>query len=208
MITIMSSNLGDAMSGVKGRKQELAAGEILFRVGDPVLSLFLVVAGALRLTRALPHGLPLTLQRAGPGAILAEASLFADTYHCDASAAEDSVLRVVPLRRIRGALNDEPELAFALARDLAHELHRARAHAEILSLRTVAERVDAWLVLNGGSLPPKGRWRQLASVIGTTPEALYREIALRQRIGLGPDRVRMNQPNNLVPPPEFQETHK
>jgi CRP-like cAMP-binding protein len=180
MIVIMSSTIIDALSSVNGRKQELAAGDILFRAGDPVISLFLVTAGALRLTRGLPHGLQLTLQRAGPGAILAEASLFADTYHCDASAAENSVLRVVPLRRIRGALRDDPDLAFALARDLAHELHRARAHAEILSLKTVAQRVDAWLVLNGGSLPPKGRWRQLASEIGTTPEALYREISVRR----------------------------
>lgn len=84
------------------------------------------------------------------------------------------------LRRVKAALKDDPDLASALARDLAHELHRARAHAEILSLKTVAERVDAWLALNGSSLPPKGRWRQLASEIGITPEALYREIALRQ----------------------------
>jgi CRP/FNR family transcriptional regulator, dissimilatory nitrate respiration regulator len=181
MIVIMSNSLIDALSGLKGRKQVLAAGNILFRVGDPVSSLFLVSAGALRLTRALPHGAQLTLQRAGPGAILAEASLFAETYRCDASAADDSVLWAVSLRRVRTALRDDPDLAPVLARDLAHELHRARAHAEILSLKTVAERVDAWLALNDGSLPPKGRWRLLASEIGITPEALYREIALRRR---------------------------
>lgn len=180
MIVIMSGSLIDGLSRLKGRKRELAAGDVLFRVGDPVLSLFLVTAGALRLTRALPHGFQLTLQRAGPGAILAEASLFAESYHCDASAAEDSVLRVVPLQLIRAALRDDPDLSSALARDLAHEVHRARAHAEILSLKTVAERVDAWMTLNDGSLPPKGRWRQIASEIGVAPEALYRELALRR----------------------------
>jgi CRP-like cAMP-binding protein len=180
MIVIMSSALVSTLSRLKGRKQELAANDVLFRVGDPVLSLFLVADGALRLTRTLPQGFQLTLQRAGPGAILAEASLFADTYHCDASAAEDSLLRVVPVRRIRAALRDDPELASALARDLAHQLHRARAHAEILSLKTVAKRVDAWMALNDGSLPAKGRWLQIASEIGVTPEALYRELARRR----------------------------
>ena len=180
MISIMSNPLVEKLSKLKGRKQELAAGDNLFRVGDPVMSLFLVTAGALRLTRALPHGFQLTLQHAGPGAILAEASLFADRYHCDASAAEDSVLRVIPLLRMRAALRDDPDLASALARDLAYEVHRARAHAEILSLKTVAERVDAWMALNDGSLPPKGRWRQVASEIGVTSEALYRELALRR----------------------------
>jgi CRP-like cAMP-binding protein len=145
MIVIMSSSLVDTLSRLKGRKQELPAGDILFRVGDPVLSLFLVVAGVLRLTRALPHGLELTLQRAGPGAILAEASLFADIYHCDASAAEDSVLRVVPLRRIRATLTEDSDLAFALARDLAHDLYHARAHVEILRLRrSRSESMPGW----------------------------------------------------------------
>lgn len=180
MIVIMSSSVVDALSRLNGREQQLLAGDILFRVGDPVSSLFLVIAGALRLTRSLPHGFRLTLQRAGPGAVLSEASLFANSYHCDASAVEDSVLRVVPLRRVRAALRDDAEFASALARDLAHEIHRARAHAEILSLKTVAERVDAWIALNDGSFPAKGRWRQVASEIGIAPEALYRELARRR----------------------------
>ena len=39
--------------------------------------------------------------------LAAEASLFTDRYHCDATAIEDSVLRVAPLRRIRAALKVE-----------------------------------------------------------------------------------------------------
>ena len=60
------------------------------------------------------------------------------------------------------------------------EVQRARAQAETLSLKTVAERVDAWTTLNNGLPPPKGRWRQVASEIGVTPEALYRELARRR----------------------------
>lgn len=180
MIQIMFDALLDTLSRLSRREQKLAAGDILFRAGDQVVSLFLVTAGALRLTRTLPHGFQLTLQRAVPGSILAEASLFADKYHCDASADEVSVLRVVPLRRIRATFRDDPGLASALARHLAFEVHRARTHAETLSLKTVAERIDAWITLNDGSLPPKGRWRQVASEIGVTPEAFYRELARRR----------------------------
>lgn len=180
MIVIMLDSLVDTLSRLSRREQKLAAGNILFRAEDQVISLFLVTAGALRLTRTLPHGFQLTLQRAAPGSILAEASLFADRYHCDASADEDSVLLVVPLRKIRAAFGDDPGLASALARHLAIEVHRARTHAETLSLKTVAERVDAWIILNDGSLPPKGHWQQVASEIGVTPEALYRELARRR----------------------------
>ena len=65
-------------------------------------------------------------------------------------------------------------------RHLAHEVHRTRAQTEILSLKTVAERINAWVTLNDGSLPQKGRWRQIASEIGVTSEALYSELARRR----------------------------
>jgi hypothetical protein len=58
-------------------------------------------------------------------------------------------------------------------------VQRARAQVEIVSLKKVSERLDAWLALSG-DLPPKGQWHRLASEIGVTPEALYREIARRR----------------------------
>lgn len=80
MIAIMSDSLFERFLKLADREQRLAVGSALFRFGDPVLSLFLVTAGELRLVRALPHGSQLTLQRAGCASILAEASLFADRY--------------------------------------------------------------------------------------------------------------------------------
>jgi CRP-like cAMP-binding protein len=183
MIAIMSGTPAELLSKLKGHDAKLAAGAIVFRAGDPVVSLFLVKAGMVRLVRILPHGLELTLQRAGAGAILAEASLFVDRYHCDAVASENSMVRVVSLREAKAALSRDSALALALACDLSVEVQRVRTHAEILSLKTVAERVDAWLAINGDALPAKGRWRQVASDIGVTPEALYRELALRRSRG-------------------------
>ena len=52
-----------------------------------------------------------------------------------------------------------------------------RLHAEILSLKTFAQRLDACMVWNNAELPPKGEWLNLANQIGVSPEALYREIA-------------------------------
>jgi hypothetical protein len=46
----------------------------------------------------------------------------------------------------------------------------------------VAERLAAWITLNG-RLPPKGRRREVASEIGVTPEALYRELGRRRSNG-------------------------
>ncbi|UPK35330.1 Crp/Fnr family transcriptional regulator [Bradyrhizobium sp. 186] len=186
MIAIMSSPLVTWLSELAQREQQLAAAHILFRAGDPVRSLFLIVAGTVRLTRPLPHGSELTLQRAGPGAILAEASLFADRYHCEGKALEDSVVRVVPMRRLLAAFAKQPELARAWTQHLAHEIQRARTHAEIASLKTVSARIDAWMMMKDEPIPPKGQWRQVAAEIGVTPEALYRELARRRRHSSAP----------------------
>lgn len=174
-------HLVDRLAALSERDRELAAGEVLFRSRDPVTDMFLVVGGAIRLTRTLPHGLQLTLQHAGAGAILAEASFFAERYHCEAMASEPSLLRIVPRRRLASAFVVDRDLAQAWARHLAGEVQRTRAVAEILSLKTVAERLDAWLALNDGATPThKGRWNQIAAEIGVTPEALYRELARRR----------------------------
>lgn len=62
---------------------------------------------------------------------------------------------------------------------LSREVRNARQRAEILSLRTVADRLDAWLAENG-DMPEKGLWKNVAEEIGASPEALYREIARRR----------------------------
>ena len=54
-----------------------------------------------------------------------------------------------------------------------------RTRVEVMRLKTLRERLDAYLELFG--LPPKGSWIVVADWIGVTPEALYREMAKRRR---------------------------
>ncbi len=177
MIAIMS--LFEAFAQLADRELTLAEGEVLFRFGDSIRSMFLVVSGGMRLVRHLPHGRALTLQLAEEGAILAEASLFADQYHCDAVAVSAARLRVLPRQRAEEAVTRNHATARLWAKHLATEIHRARTQVEIVSLKTVTERLDMWQALRG-KLPPKGQWLRLASEIGVTPEALYRELARRR----------------------------
>jgi hypothetical protein len=57
----------------------------------------------------------------------------------------------------------------------------ARLRSEVLSLRTVAERLAAWTAWNGGKIPKKGEWKLVANQIGVSPEALSRELAKNRR---------------------------
>src|SRR5688572_10836366 len=67
-------------------RRKLAAGETLFRAGDRVKALYVVVTGRLQLVRTSAAGSAVTLHRAGDGEAFAEPSLFSERYHCDAVA--------------------------------------------------------------------------------------------------------------------------
>jgi CRP-like cAMP-binding protein len=71
-------------------------GAVLFRREDGVRSMYLVRSGMVALERPLTDGTALTLSVATAGMALAEASLFATTYHCDAIARTYAEVAVMP----------------------------------------------------------------------------------------------------------------
>ena len=180
MIAIMSPSIERYLKGLPARRRHFEAGQRLFHRGDPVTDMHVVLSGAIHLVRYQGDGSVLILQRADPGSVLAEASLYSGTYHCDAVAFGSTDTRVYAKASLTRLLAKSPEFGNVWASHLARELQRARLRAEILSLRTVAERLDAWIVWNGGSAPRKGEWKLVADQIGVSPEALYREIAKRR----------------------------
>ncbi|MCF6272954.1 MAG: hypothetical protein L3J37_07145 [Rhodobacteraceae bacterium] len=64
---------------------------------------------------------------------------------------------------------------------LAYALRKSRKRAEILALKTVKPRLEAWLTWNHGLLPAKGAWHHVADEVGISKEALYRELSRRQK---------------------------
>lgn len=177
----MSSPLIDALMALPHENRRFEQGALLFAQGDEVRALYLITAGNVHLVRHQIGGFALTLHRAGAGAILAEASLFSDTYHCDALVTEATRAVCISRRDIRAAMARDPALAGNWAAYLAREVQATRLRAEILALRTVAERLDAWVAMQGGQMPPRGTWKFIAAQIGVSAEAFYRELARRRR---------------------------
>lgn len=157
----------------------LEQGAVLFRREDRVSSMYLVRSGAIALERPMKDGTALTLHVAETGTALAEASLFAVSYHCDAVARTPAEVAIVSRLEFLSALQDRPEAAVSLIETHAREIQAQRARIEILRLRRVADRLDAWLELHGG--PEKGEWIKIADQIGVSPPALYRELAKRRQ---------------------------
>ena len=156
------------------------AGARLFRVGDDVSVLHLVEDGEAHLVRHRADGGALVLQRALANTVLAEASVFSVRYHCDGVAVSPTRTLAIVASAVRRLLAEDPEFAESWAVHVSRELQATRLRAEILSLRTVRERLDAWIGWNGEGLPAKGNGKTVANEIGTSPEALYRELARRR----------------------------
>ena len=177
MIAIMQKSI--SMLFQDARDTELATGETLFAAGEEVTGIYMVRSGRVHLQRHTTHGARMVLQNAEPGAVVAEASAYSPMYHCDAVAAEESVVARLPKDRFLSALAGEPSLAESWAALLARSVQAARLRSEIRSLPRVADRLDAWLG-EGNALPERGRWQDVAAELGVTREALYRELSRRR----------------------------
>lgn len=179
MIEIMSDHWLYCFEGTPVRT--LDEGETLFRRGDRVEFAFLVHAGQISLCRALRDGGLLNLHTVNSAELVAEASLFADRYHCDAVAEARTTFSVVSKTELMSYLADSDsseQLSLKAFERTARELQNLRTRIEIMLLRKVAHRLDAYLELYGS--PDVGGWVRVADWIGVTPPALYRELAKRR----------------------------
>ena len=174
MIPIMSDAWTDAFADA--REHVMPAGTALFHRGDPVRNLFLLREGRIVLRRALGDGGLLTLHAAGPGEVVALGSLFSETTHCDAVCETDVRVARRPVGAVHDWLGSSPAAA-ALA-EATRDVQALRARIEVLRLRRLSDRLDAYLDLHGA--PEPGGWVRVADWIGVSPPALYRELSRRR----------------------------
>ena len=169
------------------RRRRLARDEFLFRRGDPIEALFRVEEGTIRLERHTIDGRRLILHVSGPGALIAEASLFAEAYHCDASAAEEAMVSACQRAELLAAMRGDPALALRFARLVAGQLQTLRQRLELRNIRSAEERVLLCLELKAdaaGLVLVENRLQDIAAELGLTREAFYRALAALARRGL------------------------
>ena len=77
----------------KAIERRLKAGQTMFYSGSKSTGFYEVVTGTVRLIRVDRSGREAVLQVASAGDLLAEASLFSPTYHCDAVATTEATVR-------------------------------------------------------------------------------------------------------------------
>jgi CRP-like cAMP-binding protein len=143
---------------------------------------------------------PLVLRFCGPGHVLGLRSALAGrAYEDSAEAVEESVVCAIPLETFVSLLACSPGLAFSLIRKLANEaLEGQERLIEFIHCGVMQRAANLLLTMReqlGGSRPggaaPLGRLKRmdLASMIGTTPESMYRALHdLRERGVISVDR--------------------
>lgn len=163
---------------------EVDAGQTLFRTGDRVQNMLLVISGEVRLIRRGRKGSEVILQRSR-GGFLAESSLYNKTYHCDVVATEQGSVLRFPVQAFRAALAEDNAFQSAWMSHLAREVRKLRAQCERLSLHSAAERIIHYIESEGadGAVVLSHSRKAWASELGLTHEALYRTLSKLQADG-------------------------
>jgi hypothetical protein len=161
----------------------LAPGDLLFRQGDPAAAIYKVESGRIRLIRPTVDDHLVILHTARRGELFAEASVFADAYHCDAIAAKQSRVRVYPKEIVMEALRTDAALAEALMARLARQLQECGHgwNCAASAPREIAGCCTCGFVLR--SIAIEGQLQDIAAEIGMTREALYRALAALETEG-------------------------
>lgn len=165
------SDIGTSFSKPKGSN--------FFSTGDTVEHMFWVTNGEARLLRHSLSGADVCLQITNND-LLAESSLYAESYHCDGVAFTQCDGHQIQKRKLADHLKNNPEIQTIHAAYLAGHVKELRTILEIRSFKKVSERLEAWIAVYGLDALKTKQANLIAQQIGVTPAAFYREISKRK----------------------------
>ncbi|EHJ47882.1 transcriptional regulator, Crp/Fnr family [Solidesulfovibrio carbinoliphilus subsp. oakridgensis] len=162
------------------------------REGD---AFYVVASGRARIFRMDREGREQTLYVLGPGEPFCLCSLVdAGEPPALAAALEPARVLAFPARALAEATREDPEVLFDLLKLLCRRLKEAMAMIESLALRDLPGRVAAFLLHQAAAAQPgqgAGQQvrlavsqRELAKIVGATPEALSRVLRHLSEAGL------------------------
>jgi len=110
--------------------RRLPHGEVIVRQGDHVSSLFLVTAGAVRLSSVTASGREIVVGLLCRGDLFGESALLGDPSLVRAQAVGPTTVLALPIASMRAMLERTPATAEELLRLIAARLHRTSAALE------------------------------------------------------------------------------
>ncbi len=147
-------------------------GDVLFRQNQQTSGLYRVVVGCVTLQRTTLGGDALILHRATVGGTFAEASIFSDTYHCDATCTEAGRVVKIAKADVNLMMQSDPVFSAGFTKHLAVQVQQYRAHIELLAIHSAKDRVLA--AVQAGYFD--ATVKTFASRINLTHETCYRAL--------------------------------
>lgn len=166
---------------------QLAKGDRLFTLGDPVKEIYFVVEGELKAVRYLVNGRECIMLRSQAGEFFGESALVVEAYVCDALSTRDSSIVSIPAIRFRELLKNDSGFASAFALQMAAHARCQCARYERLRLSRARDRVVHLLSCEAnkdGIYQYHGPQTDLADDLGLEPETLYRVLKELQQEGV------------------------
>lgn len=167
-------------SEITPERRRYEANASIFRQGDRVKGIFAVVEGQVRLERFTSEGRTAVLHTAMPDESFAAAAVFAERYHCDATAAVPSEVMLFPKDAVLNALRECSDTSLKYVALLSDQVRTLRAMIELRSNLSARERIIQYLQLFADSatrtVSVRGTLKDLASELGLAPESLYRAL--------------------------------
>lgn len=189
------SGLSDAeLFEVAARAQQTKklAGEVIFRPGDSLSQLLVVHSGSVRITHLDVSGTERLIRVLNPGDFIGEASFVAGlTPEFYAIAMTNVALCTFDHREFNDLVNSYPAIALEMLRSVMGRLESAERFIVEVTDSPVATRVAHYLLDLPGNATPEGIVVQLplakkdvASLLGITPESLSRQLGTLQSTGV------------------------
>jgi CRP/FNR family transcriptional regulator len=160
------------------------AQEIIIGEADPIKSFYVVLTGRLKLYKSSPEGKEQTIQLLGPGDPFGLCTAFAtDAFPASAMTLEESSVILIPGALMESTALKEPKLLLNIIQILSRRLKDSMTLIESLALKEIPGRLASFLLHSLAQshgetdrLELAITQRELAKILGATPEALSRAL--------------------------------
>lgn len=184
----------DLFQGISSEKLQILASQSIYRkypaqkmiIGemDPIKSFYVVMTGQLKLYKSSPDGKEQTIQLLGPGDPFGLCTAFATaSFPVSATTIEESAVLLIPGQLMESIAMQEPKLLLNIIQILSQRLKDSMALIESLALKEIPGRLASFLIHtlsqhkeNTNQLEMAITQRELAKILGATPEALSRAL--------------------------------
>jgi CRP-like cAMP-binding protein len=177
----------------RSRYRTYKAGEMFIGETDPAHAFYVIVTGQVKLYKSSPEGKEQTLYLLRPGDPFGMCTAFAiDSFPANAMALEESGILMIPGPVMETVATSEPRLLMNIIQILSDRLKESMTLIESLSLKEIPQRLASFLL---HALTREGdremnrleltiTQRELAKILGSTPEALSRAVRKMSNAGI------------------------